>query len=355
MNDELHNQVMELLSQPRVYLPEVTALGFQVFRHQFQRLPAYRRLCIARGAHPDYVESLAEIPAVPTDAFKETRLFAGDEVTHTFRTSGTTGTARGEHHFQTLDVYRASLHPTFERFIGTPSRLFFLAPSPEELPDSSLCFMFGELMGRLGDDESRFFVHLGPDGAWELDTDGLNAGLQRCTDTETPVMLLGTAFAYAALFQTTDDTFALPPGSAVLETGGFKGRAHEITRQELYRAFTDRLGVPRSRCVSEYSMTELSSQTYTDELVRGDQATHRLYAPPWLRIFIVDPLTLKPFADRGRQGLVAFFDLTNVDSVAAIQTSDRGVLHPDGGLELLGRAPDAELRGCSLTIEELLG
>jgi hypothetical protein len=49
----------------------------------------------------------------------------------------------------------------------------------------------------------------------------------------------------------------------------------------------------------------------------------------------------------GETGLIRIFDLANVFSVAAIQTEDLGVRRGDG-FELLGRAKQAEPRGCSL-------
>jgi len=45
------------------------------------------------------------------------------------------------------------------------------------------------------------------------------------------------------------------------------------------------------------------------------------------------------------------FDLANLNSVLAIQTEDLGRV-AGSGFELLGRAPGAQLRGCSLTAEE---
>ena len=93
-------------------------------------------------------------------------------------------------------------------------------------------------------------------------------------------------------------------------------------------------------------MTELSSQLYA----RGDEGRFR--GPPWIRTRVLHPATLEACRP-GEEGLVALFDLANVDSVASIVTSDLGRLHEDGSLELTGRARGAPLRGCSLDAEEL--
>ena len=55
----------------------------------------------------------------------------------------------------------------------------------------------------------------------------------------------------------------------------------------------------------------------------------------------------------GESGLLRHFDLANVDSVMAIQTEDLGRKVGEG-LELLGRAPDADLKSCSLSAEAFL-
>jgi hypothetical protein len=52
-------------------------------------------------------------------------------------------------------------------------------------------------------------------------------------------------------------------------------------------------------------------------------------------------------------GLARFVDLANIDSAVAIVTRDLVRLR-EGGVELVGRAAQAPLRGCSLSIESLL-
>ena len=60
----------------------------------------------------------------------------------------------------------------------------------------------------------------------------------------------------------------------------------------------------------------------------------------------VDPETLAP-VPRGEVGIARIVDLANVDSAVAIQTADRVRVTADG-VELLGRAPGAPPRGCSI-------
>jgi hypothetical protein len=73
--------------------------------------------------------------------------------------------------------------------------------------------------------------------------------------------------------------------------------------------------------------------------------------PPAMRVRALDPETLAP-RPAGRPGLLEIFDLANVGSALKVLTEDLGVVE-GGGFRLLGRAAAVELRGCSLTAEEL--
>ena len=102
-------------------------------------------------------------------------------------------------------------------------------------------------------------------------------------------------------------------------------------------------------------MSELSSQAY--DYVAGSgpvqssklkaQSSTRLFRfPPWARAQVLSPESGQEVCD-GETGLLRVFDLANVRSVLAIQTEDLAVRRGKG-FELLGRAPHAEPRGCSL-------
>ncbi|HWL85820.1 MAG TPA: acyl-protein synthetase, partial [Polyangiaceae bacterium] len=93
--------------------------------------------------------------------------------------------------------------------------------------------------------------------------------------------------------------------------------------------------------------TELSSQFYE---ARGGGT---YLEPPWARIVPVDPVTLEP-VEEGAAGIARIEDLMNVDSAFAVLAADR-VRRVPGGFELLGRMPGAPPRGCSLTVDEILG
>ncbi len=90
----------------------------------------------------------------------------------------------------------------------------------------------------------------------------------------------------------------LPAGSRVMQTGGFKGRSREIAPDVLRGLLAEAFGVPPAHVVGEYGMTELSSQLYEGTLAAAlhhvePAARHGVYfAPPWVRVDAVDPISL---------------------------------------------------------------
>ena len=74
------------------------------------------------------------------------------------------------------------------------------------------------------------------------------------------------------------------------------------------------------------------------------------WLPSTMRVRVVDPESLVEVAD-GEEGLLVFHDVANVHSCAAIRTEDLGIRRGDS-FELVGRAPGATLKGCSLRLED---
>ena len=135
----------------------------------------------------------------------------------------------------------------------------------------------------------------------------------------------------------------LPPGSRVVETGGYKGRSRELPKNQLHALITARLAIAPDQIISEYGMSELSSQAYAratgesritrplrHSLSPGERAgvrasdesrmitrrqadnatshsSHFLF-PPWARAQIISPETGREVSE-GETGLIRVFDL----------------------------------------------
>jgi hypothetical protein len=325
-------------------------------RFQARHVPGYARLCEARGISPERIVRAADAPAVPTDAFKLAAVFAFDASAAqvTFRTSGTTLGARGAHAFRDLGTYDAAAlafgQATFACGLTPPVAVLVVGPPPGEAPDSSLTHMCGLFVHALDPGwrvDQSFFVR---DGM--LDTDGLRQRVATLAPSR-PAVVLATSFALVHMIDALgDDVLALPGGSRIMQTGGFKGRSREVAADDLRRAVARAFGVPEGSVVGEYGMTELSSQFWEARLV-DERAAPGVYAePPWARVVPVDPETLEPVAP-GTIGIARVEDLANVDSAFAVLTQDR-VRRVPGGFELLGRDVGAPPRGCSIALDEML-
>ena len=327
--DALTREITQFIETGR---GEMGPLALALFARQYTLSAPYRRLCAGQNASPGTVTRWQDIPAVPAAAFKVFDLSCAPlpETVAVFHSSGTTGAQTSKHYFDAdaLKLYEISLRAGFHAALSArPRKLWALMPEPSAAPNSSLSHMLGALGAE------RFF--------WDNDA-ALSAAFSELSE---PVTLFGTAFAFVQLFDGTDRCWSLPLGSVVVETGGFKGRTREVPRDELYELFGSRLGVALTDCHSEYGMSEMASQFYG----RGLDPEKR--GPHWVRTRAIDAGTGED-VPAGTPGLLRHYDLANLNSVLALQTQDLGTLTP-GGFVLHGRAPDAEVRGCSLTVEEL--
>ncbi len=339
------------------------ALALELFTLQFQNNPVYGKICAARGLTPETIRHWSDIPAVPTAAFKELDLTSipASERTAVFHSSGTTGqkNSRHFHHAASLAVYETSLLKWFEPHFGFAGSLLALTPPPAQVPHSSLVHMFDCIRQQYPPDLAQFYGHLGAEAAWELDLARLLLALTAATQSLQPVILLGTAFSFVHLLDelaAQNLRFQLPPGSRVMETGGYKNRSRTLPKAELHALIADRLGLPLTAIACEYGMSELSSQAYDSALSSGSgsiaAAIQRHFQfSPWSRVQIISPETGRE-VEEGETGLIRIFDLANVFSVASVQTEDLGIRRGEG-FELLGRAAAAEPRGCSLNVGEL--
>ena len=294
------------------------AAAMALYRWQRARNPVYDAFCGA--LRPTRWE---DIPAVPVGLFRDAAFtcFPLGEATTVFRTSGTTAGRRGEHWLRDPAVADLSARLHADATVGPiPASGVGLVPTA---PDSSL----GHMCRLLAPGLASFFS---ADGG--VDVAGALAALRAAAE---PVFVPGTAFALAELVEADPGPVALPAGSVVMVTGGYKGRARAVAERDLLVALAGMF--PGARLVGEYGMTELSSQLWSARA--GDPFT----PPPWLRVRAVDPVTERP----AREGVLRYLDLANHESVLAIETEDVGEVLPDGRVALAGRLTGAAPRGCS--------
>ena len=359
---DLDRDILEFIGRGMDQPPDdaaFNALALRVFAHQFARNVPYRRLCQRRGRTPATVDHWRRIPWVPVGAFKELTLACAppEQAVAVFMTSGTTrAERRGKHYLTTLEIYDASMRPNFAAHVlpdGARLPFFILYPPPAVLPHSSLSHYLDVGVRAFGAPGSGWFV-----GEKGLDGAGLTEALREAEAMARPALLIGASFAFVHFLDYCAERsvrFHLPPGSRIMDTGGFKGRSREVGRQDLYRLLGAVFGIPDTHCVNMYGMTEFSVQFYDVPLRRlaaGRPPARFTVGPPWSRTRVIDPETgdEKP---AGQAGVLLHVDLANRNTVSCILTEDLGRTLDDG-FELLGRVRGAEARGCSMAVDDLL-
>jgi len=313
------------------------ALALEIFQYQFEKNAPYGAYCRSLGQSRVTVKRWQDIPAVPVQAFKSVDLvtFLPNHAAAHFESSGTTQQTPSRHYLKTLTFYEMALKKSFrEHVLASDAKIpmIIAAPAPAEAPRSSLSWMFEVVKNKWGEIGSQYFVQQG-----RLNEVKLAFSLRKAQEVGKPVLLLGTTVAWLALFDELDKTqrtLNLPKGSRLLDTGGMKTSKRLLTREAFVDLVQEKLGIAEADCVSEYGMCEMSSQFY------GYGKSTYLEGPAWVKTEVVD-------------GLLRHYDLANVDSVLALQTQDLGRLEGKG-FHLLGRASEADAKGCSLSAEAFL-
>ena len=125
----------------------------------------------------------------------------------------------------------------------------------------------------------------------------------------------------------------------VMETGGMKGRGKELHRDEVHEILKRKLNL--SSVYSEYGMTELLSQSYSE----GDGIFDLSKSMDILISDIYDPFSYLP---EGKQGKINVIDLANIDTCSFIATDDLGIKYKNNKFKVLGRTDESDVRGCNL-------
>lgn len=308
---------------------EFNRIALEVFHFQFHNNPLYRQYAAVLGKIPGELQNWTQVPFLPVSFFKTQKLMTGESNPElVFRSSGTTGADTSTHYVKSASLYRQSFTKGFELYFGPASGycILGLLPSYLERNDASLVYMVEDLVRQSGHPDSGFYLY---------DFDKLDATLQKLENAGQPTILFGVTFALL------DFSVAFPQKlqhTRVIETGGMKGRKKEMTREELYAILQANLGV--STIYSEYGMTELLSQAYGRDGL--------LQLPPWMRVALrdeTDPFSIQP-EQSGKTGVINVADLANLHSCSFIATDDLGRFRA-GGLEVLGRIDNTDIRGCS--------
>lgn len=321
---ELEQQIFAISSEA-----EFNACALAIYRFQQEQIPVYREF-VRRLNRPEPMH-YSEIPFLPVSFFKTHDILPENtEPALTFKSSGTTGMQRSRHLVVKPELYEESFLRTYCRFIGDPKDQVILALLPNyiEQGESSLVYMVDSLIRESGHALSGFYL----DSLQQL-----LESIALARETGKQVVLFGVSYALLDLAELKPDL----AGIRVIETGGMKGRRKEMTKEELHDVLKE--GFHLDWISSEYGMSELLSQAYSDK-------DGLFELPAWMKVQlrdVNDPLS--PVAEN-RTGGVNIIDLANIWSCAFIATQDLGRME-DGKLRLMGRFDHSDIRGCNLLVQ----
>ena len=311
---------------------EFKQVALNVFKHQFKNNKVYRSFCDLLYVHPSSINQVEEIPFLPIQFFKSRKILSSlEEVQETFTSSGTTGSITSKHFVTDINLYKESYLNGFSHFYGNIEDYVVLALLPNylEREGSSLVFMVDDLIQKSKNSESGFYLN---------NIEVLAKKLTELDKKGQKVLLIGVSFALLDLIETAQ--FNLK-NSIIMETGGMKGRRKELVREELHQILQNGFGV--SEIHSEYGMTELLSQGYSD----GNGV---FKTPPWMKILTRDTEDALTIQQIGKTGGINVIDLANYNSCSFIATQDLGKVHKNGTFEIIGRFDNSDIRGCNLMV-----
>ncbi len=324
-------------------------LALEMFNYQYQANEYYHDLCDRMKITPDNITSWQEIPAIPTQAFKDSIVssISVENSELALLTSGTTDPGLRGKIFRDKsslqNIIRANSLITKRYCFPDVEKMpmAMLIPPPNLAPGMAMAFGLGQLLNSFGSEESRYFI-----SAQGLDVQGLQEFLTTFIKQEEPVTLVGATSGFVIFFnhlQKQECRLQLPKGSRVLDGGGYQGTFGNCTREEFYQYCAEWLGVPAHHCINTLGMSE-SGTNYADCLLADYYAgisprERQKLTPPWTRTIVVGMRTGKPLPE-GEIGLIRHYDLTNRATVMAVQTDNLGYL-TEGGFEIIGRAEQA--------------
>ncbi|MEJ6755731.1 MAG: acyl transferase [Crocinitomicaceae bacterium] len=274
--------------------------------------------------------NVSEIPFLPISFFKSHKVISGDSQEQVLFKSSGTSSERSQHFVLDTELYKKSFIAIYKDQIGDPKDQVILALLPNYLEqgESSLVYMVDELIRQSESQLSGFFLENYSD---------LTTNYNQAIASGKLVVIFGVSFALLDLAELKPNLSK----ATIIETGGMKGRRKELSKKELHAAL--KKGFDCASISSEYGMTELLSQSYSNSDGKFDQ-------PAWMKIMIRDINDPFSFVREGKSGGINIIDLANLNSCSFIATQDLGKM-TNNQFEILGRFDNSDIRGCNLLIE----
>lgn len=348
----------ELFDRPQFSLPQAEKERLLLFdlveitRMHEERCEAYARTISALGVRD--IGTLADLPYLPVNLFKTHYLSSvnPDEVFKTMTSSGTTGQAvsRVVLDRRTADLQTRALTAIMSSVLGSQRLPMVIIDTKNVIKDrKSFSARGAGVLGMMPFGRRHFYAL---DDDMNLDVDGLVEFLGRYR--RQPILLFGFTFMVWKYFLqaiVANDLDVDLSGGVLIHSGGWKKLQDEaVGNTEFKAALRDATGMQRVH--NFYGMVEQVGSVFLE----GHDGF--LYPPNFSDVIIRDPQTWAP-APVGQPGVIEVLSvLPHSYPGHVLLTEDLGVVHgvgdPSAGwsgkqLEIIGRVPRSELRGCSDT------
>ncbi|SDW16402.1 Acyl-protein synthetase, LuxE [Lutibacter oricola] len=306
--------------------------SLEIFKFQAENNLVYKTFLTHLKTNVSAINSINKIPFLPIQFFKSHSILSSTKkVEKTFLSSGTTGMTQSKHLVTDINIYENSYLKGFHHFYENIENYTVLAllPAYLEREGSSLIYMVDDLIKKSKKPNSGFYLN---------NLEKLAKTLIKLDQNGEKVLLIGVSFALLDLVESYQ--FNLK-NTIVMETGGMKGRRKELIREELHAILSNGFGV--SKIHSEYGMTELLSQAYSN-------GNGIFKCPPWMKILTRDPEDALTIFPEGKSGGINIIDLANINSCSFIATQDLGKTYANNTFEVIGRFDTSDIRGCNLMV-----
>ncbi len=324
--DKLHFEPQSVFSIANE--EEFNTKAIQLFNYQLRNNLVYKTYCAHLKINAKTIDHYSKIPFLPISFFKTHQVVCFNEnPAITFSSSGTTGMVTSKHHVKDPLLYENSFIKGFELNYGSIKDYLVLGllPSYLEREGSSLVYMVDQFIEMSNHSDSGFFL----DEYEELDTIiKKNKGKK--------ILLIGVTYALLDFGEKFSPDLS---ECIIMETGGMKGKRKEMIKDELHAVLRSHFSAPIIH--SEYGMTELLSQAYSEGL--------QFKCPPWMKILTrshSDPFELV----ENKTGGINIIDLANIHSCAFIATQDLGRVNNET-FQVVGRFDNSDIRGCNLLVQ----
>jgi len=307
----------------------------------------------------DYWKRTQHGMGIPDVAFKGSSLylFPDEPPVRVFQTSGTTGSQRGQVAYSArgLRLMKKSVVANARRHFPSgadrPVVLRFV-PTEQSAPHMAMACHQEAIAAALGDPELSAAV-VTPSG---MDLRLLACRVEAAIAADRPVVLIGGSFAFVNVCDTLQEqgrSWSLPPGSWMMDGGGFKGRSRVVSVEQLRATARRVFGIADGCFLNLFGMTELANQLFdAADVPVGPLGERPKGASRFIQPAVRDPVTLLPRA--AGAGLLEVSDLCVLDRPSVLLTGDWAVACSDG-VAIAGRIAGSSSRGCSLTLDEMTG